>query len=72
MYGLKQKKMFEMFDCTLELFANKFFSAENNRSNECTFKNISKYNVDSYLEYISNDNGKGILKSNEFISAHYN
>ena len=58
-YGLKQRKMVEMFNCTFSLFSNQFYPGKKLR--ECTFRNVSKHNVDHFLEYISNDNGKGIL-----------
>ena len=51
--------MVEMFNCTFSLFSNQFYPGKKLR--ECTFRNVSKHNVDHFLEYISNDNGKGIL-----------
>ena len=58
-YGLKQRKLVEMFNCTLLLFSNQFYPGKKLR--ECTFRNVSKHNVDHFLEYISNNNGKGML-----------
>ena len=58
-YGLKQRKMVEMFNCTFSLFSNQFYTG--NKLKECTFRNVSKRNVDNFLGYISNDNGKGMI-----------
>ena len=58
-YGLKQKKMVEMFNCTFSLFSNQFYPRK--KFKECTFRNVSKHNVDHFLGYISNDNGKGMI-----------
>ena len=63
-YGLKQRKMVEMFNCTFALFANKFYPPNNEVFEECTFRNTSKHNVDSFLNFISNNNGKGIWTEN--------
>ena len=60
-YGAKQRKMVEEFNCTFAFFSNMFYPSSNGNYFDCTVGNITTKSIDLFYDIIK-DEGEGNFK----------